>query len=413
MRKLLQIFCLTSLTTVAQTTINVANSDFETVSGEPSAPTDWTVNLGTLLDGDANSGTNGALLTSTGPNAKITTGATYTLTADLKTYLTVYVKPTVLDDRSLLKITDDGGSQLKAGGQVVWGSNDVGSWHKIMMNTSYVSNADIDVKLELRNPLSGDAIHYDDVELLQNPLSVNGDMETEFLSNNSMNSLTQVFTKTGMSTLAREQSIVHAGSNAIKCVTTQAASTLKQNPNYQHVREAAEKIYQGSIWVKLDASSPAADFYVELWVDDVLAGIGATINIDYASNSDWVEVTTPQFTTDAVGGGTVYARLVCNNDGADRAIFYVDDYEIDKQNVDILSVNGSALDSKFYEITKHGIGLIGTSGTIEILDVLGRTLVKKELNFGKSLNYYFDSSMVYIVRIVTANGIVSRRIVFD
>ncbi|ANW95069.1 hypothetical protein AXE80_01605 [Wenyingzhuangia fucanilytica] len=414
MKKLLLLLSITPFLGFGQNVINVTNGDFETTSA--GVPSGWTEDLGTLTDGDAYEGSNGALLTSGSPNGNIVNDATYTLTGNLPTYLTVRVKPTANNDRSALRLMSSDGTTTLGGGQaVVWNSLEyVDSWHKILM-AQYAPTSDVDVKVRIDNPIAGDLVHYDDVELVQNPLTVNGDMEIDFMANSSSTPQTQIYQKFGINPMNKETTIKRNGNNSIKCTTVQASAYFNQALNYQYVRESEVMNYEGSIWVKLDAASPAADFYAELWVDGVKEATGNTVHIDYSTETGWVEVKTPVVTSNDTpsGFGTVFLRLNCVNDGDSRAVFYLDDYTLTKAPDISLSIDANDTIVNNFEVTKQGVTLKDISGTIQVIDCFGRVQVSKQLNSQETLQYNFESATVYIVKFIADSKVATQKIIFE
>lgn len=406
------IMILTPVYIGAQTNHVLLNQDFETSSG--GVPTNWTANLGTSADGDAYSGSNGVLFTSSSgsPNSELLNETVSVLTSGVATYLSVWVKPTVLNDRSSLRlVSSDGTSNISGGAAVVWNDAEyINSWHKILMSQYTPASAE-SVRVQIDNPIANDILHYDDVELVQNPLMVNGDMEIDFMGNSKTTPQTQIYQKNGINPMARETTEKRNGNNSIKCTTTLASAYFQQNPNYRHVREAAEKDYLGSMWVKVADGSPAADFTGELYVDGAKVTNGSAITVTDASG--WVEIETPAYTSDDTGGGTVYMRLSVSNNGADRTIFYVDDYVLTKALAGAASVHSVGLDENSFEVSKEGVSLKGVSGNVTISDLLGRVMASKNIAENEVFEYSFERAKVYIVQISTNSGAISKKVVFN
>ncbi|AUS06543.1 T9SS type A sorting domain-containing protein [Pseudotamlana carrageenivorans] len=413
MKKTLLLLLL-PLGVLGQVNHPVTNGDFETSTG--GVPDSWTAGLGTLTVGDAYAGANGALLTSSSgsPNNNIINDETYSLTVGLPTYLTAWVKPTANNDRSALRLMQSDGTTNLIGGQaVVWNNAEyIDTWNKIMM-IQYTPASDIDVKVRLDNPIANDIINYDDVQLVQNPLTVNGDMEIQFLSNSATTPYTQVYQKNQINPISKVTTNFRSGRHALMCNTVGATATFNQGPAYRHVREEAAMDYKGSIWVQLDAASPAADFFAELWVDNAKVATGAITTIDYATESGWVEIESPTYTSDDTGGGSVYLRLVCNNSGTDRAVFYVDDYILNKAPANSLITASNDFIKNNFTVSKTGVSLKSLSGNVQVFDLLGRRLASKQVRAQETLDFNFEEGTFYIVKVSAKEGTASRKVGFN
>jgi hypothetical protein len=76
-----------------------------------------------------------------------------------------------------------------------------------------------------------------------------------------------------------------------------------------------------------------------------------------------------------------------------------------------LNTDDAVLKSNF-SISKTGITLKAISGNVQIIDLLGRILVSKELKNQETLTYEFNSATIYMVKLTTNLGSATRKVVF-
>lgn len=76
-----------------------------------------------------------------------------------------------------------------------------------------------------------------------------------------------------------------------------------------------------------------------------------------------------------------------------------------------LSVDDAVIKNNF-TISKTGVSLKDISGNIQIIDLLGRVLASKELKNQEKLDFEFNSSTIYIVKVATISGTASKKVIF-
>ena len=76
-----------------------------------------------------------------------------------------------------------------------------------------------------------------------------------------------------------------------------------------------------------------------------------------------------------------------------------------------LSVEKDVIKNNF-TISKTGVSLNDISGNVQIIDLLGRVLISKQLRAQETLDYKFKSTTIYMVRLTTELGSATKKVVF-
>lgn len=77
-----------------------------------------------------------------------------------------------------------------------------------------------------------------------------------------------------------------------------------------------------------------------------------------------------------------------------------------------LSINDARLNNNL-SVTKTGISLKAISGKVQIIDLLGRVLASKELKKQEKLDFNFSGSTIYLIKVNTPSGTISRKVLFN
>ncbi|GAB1857916.1 hypothetical protein MHTCC0001_27530 [Flavobacteriaceae bacterium MHTCC 0001] len=77
-----------------------------------------------------------------------------------------------------------------------------------------------------------------------------------------------------------------------------------------------------------------------------------------------------------------------------------------------LSVDEVSLRNNF-SVIKTGVTLKDTSGNVQIIDLLGRTLVSKQLETQGTLDFTFKSGTIYLVKLTTSLGSATKKVAFE
>lgn len=77
-----------------------------------------------------------------------------------------------------------------------------------------------------------------------------------------------------------------------------------------------------------------------------------------------------------------------------------------------LSVDTDVIENNF-SVSRTGVTLINVSGNLQIIDLLGRTLVSKQLRKQETLSYNFNSATIYMIKLTTEKGSATKKVVFN
>ncbi|MBB5267878.1 T9SS type A sorting domain-containing protein [Algibacter amylolyticus] len=76
-----------------------------------------------------------------------------------------------------------------------------------------------------------------------------------------------------------------------------------------------------------------------------------------------------------------------------------------------LSTDNDVLKNSF-TVVKTGVTLKAISGNVQIIDLFGRLLASKQLKNNETLNYQFNNTSIYVVRLTSNMGSLTKKVVF-
>ncbi|NJB83501.1 carbohydrate binding domain-containing protein [Wenyingzhuangia aestuarii] len=373
----------------SQTNIAVTNSSFETT-------TNWTAaNASTNVD--ASGQTNNALsfTADAGSNASnLLTSDTFTIANNVNCIVSLWVKATVANQKVKMTVANNG-SDVYTSAQINLAATQ-GTWQLISSNV-FSSGAQADPSLWTINfTLPGGAnktLSFDELTITANPLTVNGNFETNFFHQTQALGLNNPYTKNQINPFILNGDFANSGSYSVQLTNVFSSggkSTFNAKVGYQHLAETG-KNYQGSVYVRASTGETVnvkASLFlngIENKGDDIYTTVGDT----------WTKITSPIVT--ATTNDAAYVRLTSETE---NAVFYIDDVTLSKN---ITLSNNNLLLEKI-SITKEGVHIQKSDAEVFIFDVLGKTIIQQKVKTGNRLNFNFETSKIYLVTILNANG---------